>query len=258
MSKKNCVVFSSYVPTEKQVPIAEFYLNCFVEFFPGEDVYIGVNNSCREWLECLSRYRSLIPLTFSVVPDHKVIDSDASGYQAALEIMRNHGKKYDKVFFCHTKGITHNDPNIFTDLESKKKVFFTKDIQNKVDDLFKSKYGLYSYACTRTIDGPIKSMDKLFNFYYSANDLMILESMYYIRGNVVHQFIHNCKEVFFEKNLLTLGFDRYFFERDFPTISTRFGYEYYVENYFSHPHWNYFDKNLYNKTLESWRVENNI
>lgn len=260
---KDCVAFSSYVPNVQSVEKATFFLDCFVENFSDCDIYVGVNYPwCSEWVETLEAYKEKLNLFIDFVDINKVIDSDAAGYQNALNILKHQGSKYRTVLFAHTKGVTHSgEPaKLQRDMEGLKSVFFTKEVRQRVDSIFMEnpKIGLFSDYCTKSTDQTIESLDKLFNFYFSGNKIMILASIYYIRGSLVHQFIHNCDKKFFTENLLSLGYDRYFFERDFPTIVTRFGYEMKTDNYTSHPQWYHFDKKNFDDIVSMWRKENNL
>ncbi|HEY5477375.1 MAG TPA: hypothetical protein VIK11_11765 [Tepidiformaceae bacterium] len=73
------------------------------------------------------------------------------------------------------------------------------------------------------IDARMDSL--LFRFPYKGIGMYYLHAFYVLRGSIVKQFLDGCTEEFFAKNFVSeLGFDRYFFERDFSRLADKFGY----------------------------------
>jgi hypothetical protein len=102
--KRTAVVFASYVPDEPALKLALLYLKTIMTCFSDADVFVGVNPcACRDaWCESLAEAGKRVRV--AQVPDHLVIDSDVSAFQAALRSMRDEGGSYDLVWFGHTKG----------------------------------------------------------------------------------------------------------------------------------------------------------
>lgn len=255
----DAVIFSTFVPSFENIKVAKFYLDSLVENFSDCDIYVGVSSSCKEWLDLLGTYNTKFNnLYYEEVESSKHVDSDACGYQKALELMHIHGKKYDTILFVHTKGVTYNRPDIDNIIGVYKQLFLTKEIRDKVKNIFKDpKIGLYGNTCVKTRGELVVALDRFFSFFYTANTLFVTDSIYYMKGAPVYNFINNCKD-FFENNLIDVGCDRYFFERDFCTLPFRFGYGISVENYVAHPVDNYFSKNIFEALIDIWRKENCI
>ena len=255
---KNAVIFSSYVPDSK-IDIGLFYLNCLKENFSDCDIYVGVNSTDKMWLDALEKSKqSGLNLTYEVVSDYMRKDSDASAYQLALSLCKNSKIKYISVLFLHTKGITSGNFNG----EGIKKIFLTKERQWQVAESFRNpEIGLWSDYCSKTTDlHDIESLDRFYDFHHTGNKLFIADSIYYMKGHIVYDFIQNCHPDFFDKKITTMAhkdklFDRYFFERDFPTLCFRMGYLFLFDHLQPHP--NYFNSSELSKILEDWRYRNN-
>jgi len=233
----SAVIFASFVPNKSRVHIGKEILDKIIECFGDCDLFVGVNPSCIEWIELLESYKEKINIFYKITEDNKVINSDASAYQTALSLYKEKNLTHDLLWFAHTKGITSNSPLRY----SVYKIFFEK--RNEIENLFKenTNLGLFMPWMIRQlpknknyVENNLKHIligDK----FKKCSDLTGHYTFYVIKGEVMKNFMNDVIPDFFEKNLLTLGveqkFDMYFFERDFPMIVEKYGYETYPNDH---------------------------
>lgn len=205
------IVFASYMPDEHALGIGEEFLAVFAEHFADADVCIGVNPSA-----CQDAWRARIAgcglrARQALVETHRVIDSDASAFQAALTLLRDSGETYDLIWFGHTKGVTTKDLRLtrwFID-----KLFRRRQAVERVfDDPMCGVYGLQAVLL------PEKNVDVITPYCrlpYPQLDIMFTHTFYVCRGKPVHEFLRRCDRSFFDERIKG---DRWFFERDFYQI----------------------------------------
>lgn len=261
----DALLFSVYLPDQSILPdheksdriyIGAEFLKCFEENFKDADVYVGINpGTDKEFITLLESYKDKFNnLEYVMVPREQYSRSDASGYQAALKLLKNSGKKYDFVWFGHTKGGHYND--IYR-AECRKFMidnFFGKrlQIQNLLSDHEES--GVFGNVITVTM--PNKNnvyeanefLNDYYDFKYECTELAYLYTFYTIKGFIVDEFINNCNDLFWEN---TLG--KYFFEECFPHIATRMGYEQLYEFTQNFPRNNIVDDTRVEKIKATWR-----
>ena len=223
-SGRDAVVFSSYVPTQHALDVANEFLEVFKKRFADCDFFIGVNpGSLPEWESAL-RESGLRSVRVGKADPRLAVDSDASGFQRALQLMREEGKEYRLVWFGHTKGATANHPELRRRLIDS--LYLERDrITRLFDDPCVGSYGhdMTVDLTLAEIDARIDSL--LFPLPYESIGTFYLHTFYVLRGSILKRFLDGCSEDFFTKNLVEeLGFDRYFFERDFARLADRFGY----------------------------------
>lgn len=234
---KSAVIFATYIPTPDKIDIGIEMLDKIVEYFSDCDIYIGVNPSCDEWIETIKLYRNKLNIKYQLTEIDKVIKSDASAYQTALNLYKKNNIDYELIWFIHTKGVTSGSPLRY----SVYKIFFNK--RNEIETLFKEKNNLGLFMPWMIKQLP-KNRDYVENNlkhilvgdkFKKCSDLTGHYSFYTIRGEIINQFLIDVEPDFFNKNLLTLGveqnFDMYFFERDFPMIIEKYGYESYPNDH---------------------------
>ena len=220
---QDAVVFASYVPTEEALGVAREFLKIFTERFADCDFFVGINpGSLPEWDRSL-RGSGLRTLRIGMVDPSLAVDSDASGFQRALQLMREEGKEYRLTWFGHTKGATANRPDV--------RRHFIEDFfmeRNRITDLFENpSVGAFGYDISLYTDWAKRDerMNLLFPFPFAGIGTFYLHTFYVLRGSIVKKFIEGCSKDFFTKNLVgELGFDRYFFEQDFSRTADRFGF----------------------------------
>jgi len=221
-ARRDAVVFSSYVPTARALEIATEFLQLFEERFADCDFFIGINTgSLPEWEAALAASR--LRISYGTVEPRLTVDSDASGFQNALELMRGEPREYRLVWFGHTKGATSDDPGLRRRLIED---FYLE--RRRIERLFDHpRVGSFGHDASVSVDmGAIdERMDRLFPFPYAGIGTFYLHTFYVIRGSIVRRFLDGCSDDFFTKNLVSdLGFDRYYFERDFSRIADRSGF----------------------------------
>jgi hypothetical protein len=218
---RDAVVFSSYVPNGAALAIATEYLSVLERCFADCDVYVGINSgSITEWERLLRA--SPLRVRVGTVEPRLAVDSDVSGFQKALELMRDEGRTYDLVWFGHTKGATRDEPALRRQIIGD---FFMR--RERISRLFRHpRVGAFGHDATAAdLAAADTHMDAVFPFPYRSIGTFYLFTFYVLRGSIVKTFLDGCSEDFFTKNLVSdLGFDRYFFERDFGRLCDRFGY----------------------------------
>jgi len=221
-ARRDAIIFSSYVPTPEALTVATEFLRLFEERFADCDVYVGINTgSLPEWERLLRD--SPLRIRIGSVGPRLTVDSDAAGFQRALELMRDEGTEYDLVWFGHTKGATSNDPVLRKRLIGD---FYLK--RERITQLFRHpRVGAFGHDISVSTGlAPIDELlDGIFVFPYPSIGTFYLHTFYVLRGSIVREFLGGVDDDFFTKNLVTdLGFDRYFFERDFARIAERLGF----------------------------------
>jgi len=219
----DALVFASYVPDKRKMYIIDEMFQCFEQYFKDADFYVGINGeSCTEYINFLDQYKSILSLQYTQIPKHLEVASDVSAYQGALKMLKNSGKKYDYIWFGHTKGIVHNSSEWRYDFLNN---FFPK--RKEITELLKNSHaGSYSLYLTKYAG--VQEFKDVLSKYYNFNKpyfftYLYLFTFYVLKGIYVHNFLNNCQPEFFNNNLVNDGADIYMFERDFPQIVWRQG-----------------------------------
>lgn len=259
----DALLFSAYLPNQSILPdheksdrlyIGMEFLKCFKKHFADVDLYVGINpGTTPEFITLLEQERdSFKSLNYTTVPDELYCRSDASGYQAALKLLKESGKEYDLVWFGHTKGGHYNDPfraecrrHMITDFFSDRK---------RITDLLNAHKEAGVFGNVVTVDLEPEKPNHVLNHYYKkfeydCTDIAYLYTFYVIKGFIVHEFVNNCEEDFWLDNLR----DRYWFEGNFPHISTKMGYEQLYDHTQNFPKDNIVDETRIEKIKAAWR-----
>ncbi len=219
---KKCIVFASYIPTPDKLFVGIELLNKFVESFSEYDIYIGINNSCQEWYDCIEEYSKKLNIFSETTPEHLIIDSDASAFQSALRLLKSTGNKYEIYWFGHTKGATsgsHGIRKMISDIFWDKK----KIIEQKI---IEEGFSIYSpYMGVTSVKNYMNTTLTLFINGYENNDLSSYFTFWVHNGDVINRFLDESKDIFYNNKLIDFKttdgnnyLDRYFFERDFPMV----------------------------------------
>jgi len=218
---KKCILFASHIPSENKLFVGKESLDKFVESFSDYDIYIGINNSCVEWIDTVKEYSNKLSIIYEITPKNLLDTGGGAAYQTALRLLKNSGVKYDIYWFGHTKGATSNCHNF------RKEVFgLFWDQKEKIEyEIFENGYSLYSPYIGVTGQNYLNTTIPVFIKGEPNDDLCSFYSFWVHSGEVVNEFIDRCIPEFFNTNLLSFkriggndGIDRYFFERDFPMI----------------------------------------
>lgn len=232
------IIFSSYIPTKESLTVWIEFLEMFEKCFKDYDIYIWINYwSVDEWIRILDQYWKKIKIYYWKVEKELSIDSDVSWFQKALELLKKSWKVYDIIWFWHTKWVTTNRDSIRKDIFEN---FFYKN--REIEEKFwnNNLWIFWRYITTTTdLSYTDNNLDKLKKLKYKSANIFYLYIFYVIKWSLIHDFLNNCDSNFFAKNLVNYyWFDRYFFERDFPNIPTRYWYVFDYDIIIHHPVWN--------------------
>ncbi len=247
-TRRSAIVFASYINNDDTLRLGHRFLEVFQSKFFDCDIFIGINpcQKQKEWVNAIEN--SPLNIKFALTPPDLVMDSDASAYQTALRLLKESHCEYELVWFGHTKGCTSGRYDITDSYINN--LFLKRDV---INEIFRNpEFGIYGLEC---VLHPEKIEYRISEYRtYKFNPLMILYSFYVIRGNIVDDFIHNCREAFFTQKLKG---DRYFFERDFYQIVFMQGYlpmaENVVQLYFNNWDRIVSDRRAFNNRIKGWR-----
>ena len=220
---RDAVVFASYVPDEAALVIAHEFLDVFKKDFADADLYVGINpGSLPQWSASLADCG--LRVSYADVDPDLVVDSDASAFQKALELMAQGGREYGIVWFGHTKGVTHHEPAIRRDLINtlfKQRAAISRLFENP-------RVGSFGYGVTLhswLINVAHEVLERLVTIPYDGIGLRYCHTFFAMRGSIVKGFLDTCSTDFFERNLVRdLGYNRFFFEGVFSTLADKYGY----------------------------------
>lgn len=205
---------------QNSVNLGYYYLDLIEKNFNSDDVFIGINRGTD--INFIEVVKNKFKNVKEVEPELH-INSDASGYQAALSILN---KDYDFLVFGHTKGASYDSLNRSEFYRNLNKKVFWDNTDNLIGELKNNKkYGIIGYAYMSDGIGP--GMPDFSGILRNFCDLkyepilgFYANSFYIIKGEVISFFLKN-QNNFFKKNLI----DRYFFESFFPKIPSMMGYD---------------------------------
>jgi hypothetical protein len=217
-----CILFASHIPNPSRLYVGSESLDKFVESFSDYDIYVGVNNSCNEWIETLESYKDKLNIFYEITPNELLDTSGGAAYQTTIRMVRESGKKYDMYWFGHTKGATSSSDDFRDDMFN---IFWNKkdEIESTMVD---SDISLYTpYLIIERLENYVENnLSPLLKSDNIVNELCSVYSFWVLSGNVMNYFIENCPNYFFNTNLLSMkgsngvNYNRYFFETEFPMI----------------------------------------
>lgn len=240
---KSCLIFSGFIPKELQFRGLQ-YFNLIKKYYNDVDIYIGLNHPCStDIISIAPNYFNNIKCAVSNY--NLATNSDNSGYQKALELLKKSGKIYDIVYMTHTKSITHAHDYEST-LEYIEMEFYKN--RSEIEQIFNTnpKIGGWSFYGD-VVDDIGNDMDKFYKFPYKSLPIMYWLTSYAIKGNIVHNFLNNCSNSFFTEKYENMGMNRYFFEAYFPQIISKSGYI----PFFKHHYKNNKEKDKYQQIYDT-------
>jgi len=210
------VIMAAFMP---QIRRSLAYSDAIKKHYSDCDVYIGINSSPPGFEKIL--HTQGLTNTVRVNPAIEV-NSDASAYQAALKLFKEQNRKYETVYFIHTKGASYADDKQWNESYIGYFLDFCKR-RESIDKILESaRVGGVSYVGK---EEPMNGSDysTIMSEYYdprftAVKDIMSLITMYAIKGPIVRQFLDTVRDDFFTDKL-----DRYFFETSFPLIVDKYG-----------------------------------
>jgi len=275
---KNCFITSLYVPSEESILILKNLILKLNEEFNEPLFVIGFNQSdyVNTFIGELNQ-ENKINFIYDIVSDNLKCDSDASGYQCALKLLKDSNIRYDLYWFIHSKAIT-------TGRDNERDYMVNDFISNKknIENLFNENDFVGSYGDMIIQLGTLKTghkfsvptssgnyLDKYYDFIIKLPlEYFYAKTFFVVKGDIINNFIDNCDYGFFTNPLNIDGSgktDRYFFERDFIRIVDKMGYLLLgrvVSNHISDNRWGYISteesNNRYIKEVSLWLDLNNI
>jgi len=246
------IILGAYPVNDYALGLAQYLFDLYKEHLPEAVLYIGINTPSyhEQLVSMLKGYP--FEVHHALTPEHLIIRSDASAYQTALRLYKEHNKEYDLLWFQHFKGATHEATRTMA------KDRLREQIENRVviEKTFKNNplLGLYAHTgwgFNHSMMDPGNSEDytsHYFDFKYSLLKITALYSIFVARAAAVKSFVDNCSPSFFTEKLGSV----YFFENDFSQIIFRQGYTPYLEED------EYCPRQHQDKIIEDWKIQNNI
>ena len=100
----DAIVFAAYCPdTPVALKVASHCIEMMQLHHSDSDIYMGVQPGCSPRFQTLLDQSGLRVQVRHVEP-HLAVSSDASAFLAALALMKDAGKSYERVWFAHSKG----------------------------------------------------------------------------------------------------------------------------------------------------------
>jgi hypothetical protein len=235
-AEKDAVLFSGYFPNERSLFILQLFCDLWRERFADCDFFIGLNRPLTPGAGALLDGQRGLALDHRVADPRLVTDSDDTGFQTALQLLRATGRTYRLVWLMHSKSSSHCERS-----------WLTPSFRHLVDIVWgflarrqaitdamlaDAGCGTYSFELAKdrpgasaTSDNPDDVLGRLFPFARpNLHRYFCVGTFYAMKGPPLHRFLDGCDPAFFEKNLVTeLGADRYFFEQLFPNVAWRQG-----------------------------------
>lgn len=234
---KNCFIVSFFLPSKESVTILKEMIDKIKSSFSDVVIVIGFNPSSylNEGIKIIEQYND-IKIFYTITDDRLVCSSDASGYQSALKKVKDLNLNSDLYWFIHSKAITTGRNN--------ERNFMINDFinnKNEIIELFEENKYIGSYGDMVIQLGTLKPnhkfstptesgnyLDKFYNFKIKVPfEYFYAKTFYVIRGEIINEFVKNCKNSFFDSYLNIYdenNTDIYFFERDFIRVVDKMGY----------------------------------
>ncbi len=234
---KDAVVFSGYFPSPRSLFLLQLFLDLWSKTFADCDLFVGLNRPLHPGaVELLEDHKRRLPLQYRIAAPSLVTDSDDTGYQSALSLLRAHQEEYRVVWLMHSKSSSHCERGFlnpsFRYLLEIIWSFLSRREQVTAAMLADAECGTYSFELAKdrpgaslTSENPDDVLGRLFPFPRpNLHRYFCVGTIYAMRCALLHRFLHGCDAAFFENNLVTgLGADRYFFEQLFPNVAWRQG-----------------------------------
>jgi hypothetical protein len=223
---RTLVIFAAWAPdsSENTQRWLDWYVDILNSSFIDCDKIISVNYKSSDIV--ISNLKIVInPSAIVHVSANMHVNSDACGFQVALNYCRDSLKNYDYVFFMHTKGISYDfgsyDPiraelseTIFKYSSIYKILFEQKRVVLCQRGHMANSRG--SITECRSFADKIGVTSPTFNFAAGL-------TLFYAPTVLVSDFLDRCPQNFLHENLNDQGFNRFFFEGLFPSILVMMG-----------------------------------
>ena len=147
--------------------------------------------------------------------DDLIVRSDASGYQKALELLKNSNKRYDRYYFIHNKTVTMHYPYQY--------IYFKDFCEERLAyDNFLNAHPEYGGFCKyyRNDRLDVKGSSGIISFDFNQEKIkpiLWLDTLYIINGSIINRFLDEVQEDFF-----TTPMNLWMFGQFFPTIIDKY------------------------------------
>jgi hypothetical protein len=262
----SCVLFAAGVNADDKLYVLHEYVEMLQQNFSDCDIYAGINLDANHSTESILEDSGL-QITYERLQDEIFhVTSDASSFQVALKLMMQSQKKYDVVWFVHTKG-GHNSRDSIRQLYMdgffpKRKYIETKFAELEYLGVFGYRAGHYNWNNEEN-DKCLSISDRLIRdvwdgvstevMPYTFCKYIVIETMFAMNAEILYKYLEAYPE-FFETPINRFPTGRWFIELELCNIiPTRMGY-YPVVFYDYHDG---FKKDL-QFTIDNWIEENKL
>lgn len=227
----SCIIFSATIIN----PEREFVLRRFLETFKAKfsdcDIYVGINPVSIPNLESIILEYGL-NVQIATADFSLYNESDASGYQAAIKLLYDSGKRYDTYWFVHTKSGVNSHSDYLREWYIDNFLIYRNPIESYMNVKGVGSYGMLGleYDFTRHYTETDTDISLWTNgiseeLPYTHAYFFYIHTIYAISKGPMDKFLDLITDEWFTSKL-----DRYYFEGIFPFIVSRAGYFPYVQN----------------------------
>lgn len=256
------IIYSSFFPNKEQLFRGIDFLNLIKNKFSNYRIYIGIqNNTIYDWEESIIKFKNYgLDIIYGYVNPSLYVNSDVSGYQKAIELLKKDERKIkgEFIWFGHSKGVT---TNILTYHEYCLKYFWGK--KDHIESRLKSDKNFGCYG-THISFLPFYDKIKILNIWKNYSILedkkpvipfMFVNTFFVIKLSIFEKMLSGLNSIFFESKLIGHNGegDRYFFERDFIHFVDILGYLPIFEEVSPNNSWLNPDKSTIEKEIELWK-----
>ncbi len=233
LNKNDAVALAAYFPSRRSIVLFIEMLNYLEEHFSDCDLYVGINPSQYASLGISLLQQSKLNFRYLEVSTELDSKSDASGFQAALLLMKQADRTYEIVYFMHLKGASLKEEYSTIDatgnrIEINVLQNFLEIFKNRaqIKEIFhsNSQVGTFSHLLGKSRTPTPNVTSNLMQFDYPPFFTYLhFYTFYAARGSAVRSILTNVRSTFWNNNLAKLS-DIYFFERDFTQMIWRQGF----------------------------------
>lgn len=261
---KTAVIFSVTVFDENRAWMIDKWIDQLKTYFSDCDIYIGINpgthdNVYQKILNC-----DLKNLCISVAGQQLYCESDASGYQVALKMVKAQKKQYDRYWFIHTKGGVNHRQDRFEYylnefLGKKPQITSFLDANPHIGSyghygVGQSADGVTQWKTLNHLEFDHANIPIVHNIPYDKLtcthiNWSYVETFFIMNGSPVNWLLEKADDNYFNTKIK----NRWYFEVVFPWLSSRYGLYPYVKNGISQ-----FSQIDLNITTRGWETENHL
>ncbi|GJD52047.1 hypothetical protein OPKNFCMD_4809 [Methylobacterium crusticola] len=226
---RHAVIFSSFVPeTEVALSLSKYYLDLLETYHKDSDIYLGINTgSGPTWRKMLRD--STLKLNIAEVDPKLHVNSDVSGFQAALDLLRQSHHRYDYYWFGHTKGVSHSaDAQLTSLLDELERNFWSKRlyVEEHCSPEVYGVFGSHFMPASNSHSDISEFLKSVYPSPFKHIGYITTYTFFGLTSGALDPFLERADDLFFNQNLINhSGLSRYFFEGGFSWISDFVGLE---------------------------------